>query len=217
MNFLTRLAVAALALALAAIGPALATTYTTQYSPTNGAYISLGSGPLQVSLNSVAGVYLIVADAQPSASALGEPLDLSQPATQPRVFNTTSQVWARAIQSAGATLQVTNGLAGSAATPLSTVDGVRTPLGVYQVSVTTAETLATAIGASIPAGATLVYIEPEIGGADIRYRDDGTAPTNSVGVRISAGVAWPYVGSLSAIQLVSQSGAAATVNLAFYK
>ena len=46
MNFFTRLAVAALALALAALAPARATTYTTQYSVTNGAYVSLGAGTM---------------------------------------------------------------------------------------------------------------------------------------------------------------------------
>jgi hypothetical protein len=102
---------AALALVLALVAPARATSYTTQYAPTQAAYVDLGAGPLQVSLNTTWGVYLIVADAQPSASALGEPLDLSQPSSQPRVFNTTSHVWARAIQSNGATIQVTSGLA----------------------------------------------------------------------------------------------------------
>ena len=42
-------------------------------------------------------------------------------------------------------------------------------------------------------------------------------PSGACGMRISAGVAWPYSGSLSAIKLVSTTGSAVTVNLAFHK
>jgi hypothetical protein len=105
---------------------------------------------------------------------------------------------------------------GTAANPLSAVDGQRTPLGSpAQISVTAASDLPTAMGFAIPIGATLVYIQPESG--DLKFTDDGSTPTTTRGMRIYAGVAWPYVGTLSALKLVSQSGAAVTVNLSFYK
>lgn len=88
-----------------------------------------------------------------------------------------------------------------------------TPFGYYQVSVSTAVTLASLSGGSLPAGARIVWILPEAG-SNVRWRDDGTAPTASVGMPIVSQQAWPYEGSLAALQLVSQSGTA-TVNLWF--
>jgi hypothetical protein len=104
-----------LALAAALLcGPAArATTYTTQYSIAQSGYTDIGAGPLQVGLNGFGGVYLIVADAQPSSSAQGEQLDRADSTPTSRPYLTASHVWARAITAAGAQIQVTAGLSGA--------------------------------------------------------------------------------------------------------
>ncbi|HTW34171.1 MAG TPA: hypothetical protein VMD53_06110 [Rhizomicrobium sp.] len=86
-----------------------------------------------------------------------------------------------------------------------------TPLGCQQIT-----SLSSAVGfSSIPAGATLASISVE--GQTVRYRDDGTAPTASVGTPLPAGLtAWPYSGSLSAIQFI-QVAPSATLDVCFYQ
>jgi len=60
----------------------------------------------------------------------------------------------------------------------------------------------------VPRGASLVVITPE---ADIRYRDDGTAPDASTGMPIAAGQTFVYSGDLTLLQLSGEA------NLAFYR
>jgi hypothetical protein len=104
---------------------------------------------------------------------------------------------------------------GTAASPLSVADGSRIALGTYPISVTTAVSLATAIGTAMPTGATRADIQPQTG--NLMMREDGTAPTTSVGILISSTVSWPTTASLSQIQIASQSGAAVTGVVSFYK
>jgi hypothetical protein len=87
------------------------------------------------------------------------------------------------------------------------------PLGYCQLSVTTAVLVSTCSG-GIPAGATFAYITPET--AAIRWRDDGTAPTTTVGNPVAVGQQLTYGGLLSALQVVAQAGTA-TVNVSFYR
>lgn len=92
-------------------------------------------------------------------------------------------------------------------------------LGYCQLSVTTAVSISTCSG-GIPAGAFYAFIVPETNA--IRIRDDGTNPTTTVGMPVSAGV--PYYATataastapLSSVAIISQSGTA-TVNITFYK
>jgi hypothetical protein len=86
-------------------------------------------------------------------------------------------------------------------------------LGYCQLSVTTAVLVSTCSG-GIPAGATFAWITPET--AAIRWRDDGTAPSATVGNPVSAGQQLVYGGLLASLQVVAQSGTA-TVNVAFYR
>ncbi len=68
----------------------------------------------------------------------------------------------------------------------------------------------------IPTGARRARISIETAAA--RYRDDGTAPTASVGMPIPAGN-WPpldYDGDLTAIGFIAESGAP-VLNVSFYK
>ena len=85
-----------------------------------------------------------------------------------------------------------------------------TPLGYTQIT-----NLSAAVGlGTIPAGATIAFVSIE--GGECRYRDDGTAPTATIGMPIYAGQALQYSGTLSAIQLI-QTQATATANISFYK
>lgn len=74
---------------------------------------------------------------------------------------------------------------------------------------------ATAVGLAPPDAAMSALLSVE--GGDVRFRDDGTAPTAAVGVRIAAGtvLAVRGKGSLTGIQFIAVA-AAATVNVTFY-
>lgn len=96
-----------------------------------------------------------------------------------------------------------------------TADAALVPLGYAQANVSTAVTLAAAYGAAIPTGARLVYLQPE--SCDLRWRDDGAAPTTAIGRRIYQGTDYPYNGALAALRLASITGAACIVNITFYQ
>lgn len=65
-----------------------------------------------------------------------------------------------------------------------------------------------------PAGAAFAEICVET--ASVRYRDDGTAPTASVGMPVTSGTCFSYAGPLSAVQFIAQSGTA-SVSVSYYK
>ena len=95
-----------------------------------------------------------------------------------------------------------------------TVPGQPTvPLGFCQITALTGATSLSACAGGIPAGATMAVLQAEI--ANVRYRDDGTAPTTSIGeILISGGAPMPYVGRLSSLQFISATGA---IDVLFYK
>jgi hypothetical protein len=87
------------------------------------------------------------------------------------------------------------------------------PLGYQQLSVgsTTASNL------TVPGGAIAGSISVE--SQAVRFRDDGTAPTSSVGFPIavtSNGPPFDYAGNLGAVQMIAETGTA-TVNILYYK
>ncbi len=49
----------------------------------------------------------------------------------------------------------------------------------------------------------------------VRWRDDGTAPTSTVGMPLAVGVPLQYDGDLSKIQFIEQS-ASAKLNISYY-
>jgi hypothetical protein len=53
-------------------------------------------------------------------------------------------------------------------------------------------------------------------GAGIRWRDDTTAPTASVGMPIAVGTTFVYDGDLTRLRIIQQA-ATATINVAYYK
>lgn len=82
------------------------------------------------------------------------------------------------------------------------------PLGYQQITV-----LSSAAGLTVPAGAQRARIQAET--QAVRWRDDGTNPTSTAGLRIAAaGELW-YEGDLSAIKFIEEA-ASAKLNVAYY-
>ncbi len=83
------------------------------------------------------------------------------------------------------------------------------PLGYQQVSASAvAQNLP-----NIPPNASVALIAVESQG--IRYRDDGIAPTASVGMPISGGQDFQYMGDLINFQFIAQTGSP-TVDILYY-
>lgn len=83
----------------------------------------------------------------------------------------------------------------------------------YAVTITTtAQSLATLIGTSIPAWATLVRIVPKDAGV-VYYRTDGTTATAANGMPIQQLQPWdiPTAGALAALSLISSASITAVV------
>lgn len=68
--------------------------------------------------------------------------------------------------------------------------------------------------AAIPPDATCAVIVAS--GQAVRWRDDGTAPTASVGMHLAVGTEFIYTGNLSAIQFIQET-ATAVVDVTYYK
>lgn len=88
----------------------------------------------------------------------------------------------------------------------------RVPCGYQQVTVTTLQPLT--IPANCNGVPSLVVITAEA--QAVRYRDDGVAPTSSVGMPLVVGVAVEYQGTASALQFIAQTSGG-IVNALFYK
>lgn len=83
-----------------------------------------------------------------------------------------------------------------------------TPLGYQQIT-----GLGTAKALTVPSGATLAVISVE--GGSVRYRDDGTDPTTTIGMPLpEAGIT--YTGSLAAIKFIQAAGTA-VLNVLYYR
>lgn len=92
----------------------------------------------------------------------------------------------------------------------SWLTGIRaTPLGYQQLSVA-----GTAVGLTVPTGATMAIIT--VSGQIVRYRDDGTVPTASVGMPLAVGSIFNYASALSAIQFIAEASTA-TLDILYYQ
>lgn len=98
----------------------------------------------------------------------------------------------------------------------TTIAGV-TPIYFY-VSAGPSQ-MGVAVGANtslaVPSGATLAEICVE--GAGVRYRDDGTAATSSLGIPVGSGICFAYSGPLASLSFASQSGGSPTIDVSYYK
>lgn len=81
-------------------------------------------------------------------------------------------------------------------------------LGYQQIT-----SLSSATGLTIPQGTTLALIVPET--QNVRWRDDGTNPTASVGMPIFVGSSLSYDGDLNRIKFI-ESTASAVLNISYY-
>lgn len=99
-------------------------------------------------------------------------------------------------------------------TIVSQTSGTTGGAGVYVTSGATTSSGASLTSGGIPPGATSVYLEAETAG--VRYRDDGGAPTGSIGMIIASGGAIYYVGPASALRFILQTGSP-LLNASFYK
>lgn len=87
-------------------------------------------------------------------------------------------------------------------------------LGYCQLtSIDTAAALSACSG-GIPAGATMASLVAEA--QAIRYRDDGTNPTTTVGFPLAVGASIFYAGTLSNVRVISQTSGA-KLNVLFYR
>ena len=82
------------------------------------------------------------------------------------------------------------------------------------VSITTAKTLATAVGGGgIPNGSTIAVCQAEA--QALRYRDDGTNPTASVGMLLNVGDIVEFDKDLNALTFI-EVATGAKLNVTFY-
>lgn len=93
---------------------------------------------------------------------------------------------------------------------VQTRSGYMEPAGYVQITSLAAAANIT----SIPNGATLAVIQAE--SQNVRYRDDGTNPTTSVGMILAAGDILYYTGDMSAIKFIEVTGSA-KLNISYYK
>ena len=83
-----------------------------------------------------------------------------------------------------------------------------TCLGYQQIT-----SLSSSTALTVPAGATLALIVPEA--QNVRWRDDGAAPTASVGMLVPANSSMSYDGDLKAIRFIAATSGA-ILNVSYY-
>ena len=81
-------------------------------------------------------------------------------------------------------------------------------LGYQQITSLTSSTALT-----VPAGASMAVIVPE--GQALRWRDDGVAPTATVGMPVYVGAVLNYDGDLKLIRFIQQSSGG-ILNVSYY-
>jgi hypothetical protein len=96
------------------------------------------------------------------------------------------------------------------------VKGITTCMGYQQISdlssaVGLTVPTSTPLGASTKANFALIVAETQ----NVRWRDDGTSPTASVGMLLVAGVPLQYDGDLSKIKFI-ETTASAKLNISYY-
>lgn len=84
----------------------------------------------------------------------------------------------------------------------------------------------TPVGFQLIEGATdLITLAPpptarlatiQVGGGNVRWRDDGPAPTDSVGIQVEDGERFEYAGDLAKLKLIPES-APVDVSVSYYQ
>lgn len=88
------------------------------------------------------------------------------------------------------------------------IDGKLVPLGYQQVT-----TLTASKGLEPPTGARVAVIQALV--QNVRWRDDGPDPTNSVGMQLAASRDMLYTGDLTEIRFIEEA-ASAQLNVSYY-
>ena len=83
------------------------------------------------------------------------------------------------------------------------------PMGYQQVT-----SISGATALTVPAGAKFAVFQAEA--QVVRFRDDGVAPTASVGFELPVGVPYNYVGTLSNVQVI-ETTSGGIVNVLYYR
>lgn len=65
-------------------------------------------------------------------------------------------------------------------------------------------------------GYAVVQCVGTAGTDSVRWRDDGTAPTSSLGMTLAAGQELDYSGDISQIQFINSTGTGAALNVSLY-
>jgi hypothetical protein len=90
----------------------------------------------------------------------------------------------------------------------ATIPGQQIPLGYQQITAT-----GSAFGLTPPSGAVFALIQAEA--QNIRWRDDGTNPTTTVGMILPSSSELQYNGNLTAIKFIAAT-AGAIANISYY-
>lgn len=91
----------------------------------------------------------------------------------------------------------------------------RTPCGYQQITTLSSATALT-IPTTLCAANTVTFAVITAEAQAVRYRDDGTAPSATVGQPLAVGVALEYAGALSRIKFFEQTSGA-KLNVTYYK
>lgn len=89
-----------------------------------------------------------------------------------------------------------------------TAPGNTTPKGYQQIT-----SVSAAVGCTVPANSKVALIQAET--QAVRWRDDGTNPTATVGSIIAAGDTIQYTGDLAAIKFI-ETTTSAKLNISYY-
>lgn len=81
-------------------------------------------------------------------------------------------------------------------------------LGYQQIT-----SLSSATNLTVPAGASMAVIVVE--GQGVRWRDDGTAPTSTVGMPLAVGSSMNYDGDMKKVQFIQQASGG-ILNISYY-
>ncbi len=101
-------------------------------------------------------------------------------------------------------------------TVLNQVSGTPGGAGTYTISAANTASSASSTSGGIPPGATMAYLQAET--ADVRYRDDGGAPSTAIGNIVIHGLAGGvlYAGTLTSLQFIALSGSP-LLDISFYR
>jgi hypothetical protein len=95
------------------------------------------------------------------------------------------------------------------------IKAVTTCFGYQQITVSTSQGLTIPARAPDGLNAKPVFALIVAEGASVRWRDDGTAPTATVGMPLAVGVPLQYDGDLSKIRFIQQT-TTGIINVSYY-